>query len=116
MGVTAAPPASGGSGGSSATHQAANVRLHGGTDNTVYVNPIQQYSAFTGYLVKILRERPDNSSRFVADVSDENRFYVIGETDEWYAIQHTYDGEAVPSVAFLHKRTGPRNYITNLNP
>lgn len=118
LGVNAAAPVPpvGGGAAPPTPDRAANVRLHGQADNTVYVNPIHQYSHFTGYLVKILRERPDSSSRFVGDVSDQADFYVLGDTAEWYAVQHTYEGETVPSVAFLHKRTGPHSYITNLNP
>ena len=116
LGVNATTSAGSGSPGANTPTHTSNVRLHGETTNTLFINPIHQYREFRGYLVILLRERPDAGSRMVGDVSGQRNFYVIGETGDWYAVQHLYDGETISSVAFFRKRTGPHVSVTNLNP
>ncbi|MBK6904329.1 MAG: hypothetical protein IPH04_16405 [Saprospirales bacterium] len=103
LGVFSAPAAPSSSSSAPPPAPTANTRIHGETDNTVFIETRHQVAIGANPYGASIRIRPDSSSTEVGTLQDKQSAYSIGETGDWVAIEHTFTGETRPETAFVSK-------------
>jgi hypothetical protein len=81
---TATPPVGGGVGGAT---NAPNVDLDGDGTNDFYITPMTRRGAVAARRLNV-REQPDLAAGVVAGLSAGARVELIGESGDWYGIEH----------------------------
>ncbi|MBK7336532.1 MAG: hypothetical protein IPJ00_10310 [Saprospirales bacterium] len=103
LGVFSAPAAPSSSSSAPPPSPTANTRIHGETDNTVFLETRHQVAIGSNPYGASIRIRPDSSSTEVGTLAQSQSAFAIGETGDWVAIEHTFTGETRPETAFVSK-------------
>lgn len=103
LGVFSAPAAPSSSSSAPPPAPTANTRIHGETDNSVFIESRHQVARGANPYGASIRIRPDAASTEVGTLLYQQSAYSIGETGDWIAIEHTFTGETRPETAFVSK-------------